>query len=194
MRSISIAFVCLILFLTACGKDMPDQPPEPEVTLEDLEVPSEQEAPSEETASQESGMPAEEPDNFIQKEYSAGDAAAIEYGNTGFVSELSCDFAMSRLSFTFTNTLDHEVQIWNGNLPTPENVVKISVNGRQFNSPKTETTLNCGSPVFKAGESAPCVGDLVIFRGKVGYNQEGKNKLFSQAVGARDLTLFECNS
>lgn len=187
-------FIVLSFFLLACSSqteiiEQPQQPlqeapieepptPEPIPALPPVEAEPIEETPKE-----------EETPKFVIKE---NQATNIEYDDKLMVTEIACNYADSTISFHLKNTETIEKVIWQGEIPTPENHIRISVNGRQFNSPKNDLKLHCIKMMLNPGEEMQCFGENIFYRGDALFNQQGKNRLLAQSVVVKDLTLFQC--
>lgn len=134
-------------------------------------------------------VPAQSPTPALPEK---NDASDVEYDDNLMITNVRCHYQDQTISFTLKNTRQEDIQIWQGEIPTPTHVIKIGVNGRQFGSPKNDLVLQCTKMTINPGQEVECYGENIFYRGDAQFNQQGKNKLLGQMVGENDVTLFHC--
>ena len=185
----------IMIVLTACGpaeQPQAQQPPQeqPQQTQPETTEPIVQ--PQEQQPQEEQKQPETtetKPSNFVTED---NQAANVVYDDVGMITDVSCDFDKGTVSFHFKNVADYTLNMYKGEVPTPPSALKFSLNGRQFNSAKTDLRLNCGKDEFTPGEEADCFGENVVYRIDAAFNQRQQNRLLGQIVGLSDETIFEC--
>lgn len=134
-------------------------------------------APVEEVVEEE--VPEEVVDETIPVYDEAGD---------GYLWGIICDPEAKTLEFRVTNAGDFKINLYHGEIPAVQPLMKISVNGRTIKSEGI-----CDKYVLEAGETATCSYTPAVLRiGDATYAQYGLNKLTIISVGARETETFKC--
>jgi hypothetical protein len=106
----------------------------------------------------------------------------------GYLWGIICDPEAKTLEFRVTNAGDFKLNLYHGEIPAVQPLMKVSVNGRTIKSEGI-----CDKSVLEAGETATCSYEPTVLRiGDATYNQYGLNKLTAISVGARETETFKC--
>ena len=191
---ILLSVMILAVLLTACGPaQQQTQQAAPEQTApqqtEPIQTqPQEQPTQTEQKPAETKETPSK---NVVVED---NQAYNIAYDEVGMITDVSCNYEKGTVNLHFKNVADYTLNMYQGEVPTPPSALKFSLNGRQFNSAKTDLKLNCGKNEFAPGEEADCYGENVMYRGGAAFNQKGNNRLLGQIVGLSDLTTFQCGT
>jgi hypothetical protein len=105
----------------------------------------------------------------------------------GYLWGIVCDPATGELSFKVTNAGDFKLNLYHGEIPAVQPLMKVSVNGR------TVKEDACDRYILDAGATASCSYKPAVIRvGEADYDQYGLNKLTAISVEARETETFAC--
>ena len=106
----------------------------------------------------------------------------------GYLWGIVCDPEEKTLEFRVTNDGDFKLNLYHGEIPAVQPLMKVSVNGRTIKEDGI-----CDKQVLEPGETATCKFAPAVLRiDPATYDQYGLNKLTAISVGARETETFKC--
>ncbi len=106
----------------------------------------------------------------------------------GYLWGIVCDPEEKTVEFRVTNDGDFKLNLYYGQIPAVQPLMKVSINGRTI---KEEGI--CDKQVLESGETTTCKLTPAVLRiDPATYDQYGINKLTAISVGARETETFKC--